>query len=186
MRRLVSLCLFFSSVAATAQEDTARVSYTDLLNATNEVFIPDSISINNNQWQLNLLDTTIVKNWFPHLLPPTANNRLKNRNYYLAGKITTNNSFDLLIVLEEKKKTDSSSSQVVYLITNKKDGAYIASLEIVVTGIRKKSNFITSSWLYKDYTVVQNSKIIINQHTLAELKHYRINTAGRFILSANY
>ncbi len=186
MRRLVSLCLFFLSLAATAQEDTFRVSYTDLLNSTNEVFIPDSISINNNQWQLNLLDTTVVKNWFSHLLPTTANNRLKNRNYYLAGKITTNNSFDILIVLEEKKKTDSSTSQVVYLITNKKDGAYIASLEIVVTGIRKKSNFITSSWLYKNYTVVQNSKIIINQRTLAELKHYRINSAGRFILSANY
>lgn len=184
MRWLVSFCLFFSSLTATAQEDT--VSYTYLLNSTSEVFISDSISINNNQWQLSLLDTTAVKNWFPHLLPTTANNRLKNRNYYLAGKITTNNSFDLLIILEEKKKTDSSTSQVVYLITNKKDGSYIASLEIVVTGTRKKSNFITSSWLYKDYTIVQNSKIIINQRTLAELKHYRINTTGRFILSANY
>lgn len=184
MRWLVSLYLFFSSITATAQEDTA--SYTYLLNSTNEVFVTDSISINNNQWQLKLLDTTTVKNWFPHLLPSTANNRLKNRNYYLAGKITTNNSFDLLIILEEKKKADSSTSQVVYLITNKKDGSYIASLEILVTAVRKKSNFITSSWLYKDYTVVQNSKIIINQHTIADLKHYRINTAGRFILSANY
>ena len=186
MRWLVSLFFLFSSLTATGQQDSASYTYRDLLNSTNEIFISDSISINNNQWHLNLMDTTVVKNWFPHLLPATLNNRLKNRNYYLAGKITTNNSFDLVIVLEEKKKADSSTSQVVYLITNKKDGTYIASLEIVVTGTRKKSNFITSSWLYKDYSVVQNSKIIINQHTIADLKLYRINTTGRFILSANY
>jgi hypothetical protein len=184
MRWLASICFFFSSLAVAAQSDTT--SYTTLLNTANEVYLTDSISINNTPWQLNLLDTNTVKNWFPHLLPNTANNRLKNRNYYLAGKITTSNSFDLLIIVEEKKKADSSTSQIVYLITNKKDGTYIASLEIVVTGTRKKSNFITSSWLYKDYTVVQNSKIIINQRTIADLKQYKINTAGRFILSANY
>jgi hypothetical protein len=185
MKLLASLYCFFSSLTASAQNDS--LSYTSLLSTTQEVYFTDSISINNNQWQLNLLDTNTVKEWFSYLLPSSANNRLKNRNYYLAGKVTTNNIFDLIIVLEEKKKTDSSTSQVVYLITNKKDGSHIATLEILVTGTRKKSNFITSSWLYKDYRVVQQSKIIINQQrTIGELKQYKINTAGRFILSANY
>ena len=136
---------------------------------------------------MNRLDSSTIKNWFPQLLPSSANNRLRNRSYYLAGKITSSSNFDLLIVLEEKKKADSTISQVVYLITNKKDGAYIASLEIPITGASKrKSSFSTSSWLYKDYKIVQDSKITVNQRSYADLKKYRINGSGRFILSPNY
>ena len=183
MKLLAYLCFLFSPLAVVAQYDT---TYSDLINAANEVNLADSISINNTAWQLNPLDSSAIRRWFSQLLPSTANNRLKNRSYYLAGKITSGNNFDLLIVLEEKKKADSTVSQVVYLVTSKKDGTYIASLDIAVTGTRKKSSFTTSSWLYKDYKIVQDSKITVNQKSYADLKQYRINTAGRFILYPNY
>lgn len=166
-----------------AQEDS---TYEGLKNSVSEIKLTDSISINNTEWELNRLDSNAMRRWFAPILPSTPNNRLKNRDYFLAGKVTSSNNFDLLILIEEKKKDDTTKSQVAYLVTHKKDGTYIASLEIGLTGIKKKSSFVTSSWLYKDYKIVQDSKITVNQRSYADLKKYKISNSGRFILSANY
>jgi hypothetical protein len=183
MKRIVFLCLLFSWLTSDAQE---YMSYTDLLKSTQEVWLSDSLYINTDPQQKNILDSSTVKKWFSTILPGTGTNRLKNRNYYLTGKITSNDKFNILVLLEEKKRSDSNSVQVVYLITTKKDGTYIASLEAAISGIRKKSSYNTSSWLYKDNKLVLGSKITVNEKSYDDLTSYKINSGGRFLLSGRY
>ena len=184
MKRLIFLFFYLSTVSAVAQNNTTE--YADLLNSTHEIYITDSISINNNDWKIDRLDTNVVRKWFSQLLPSSSNNRLKNRAYYLAGKVTTNNNFDLLVVIEEKKKTDSTNSRIVYLFTVKKNGTYISFLETIIVGNRKKSIFSTSSWLYNDFKIIQDYKIKLKEKIYSDLRMYKLNKAGRFILSPNY
>ena len=183
MKNLIVVCFLFSCLTAGAQNIQ---TYADLLRFTEEVYVSDSLHINAAPRQKNLLDSMSVKKWFSPVLGTTRNNRIKNRNYYMAGKITTNANFDLLVLLEEKKRSDSTSMQVAYLITTKKDGTYIASIEAAVAGIRKKSSYNTTSWLYKDYKIILDSKIKVNEKSYDDLTGYKINGGGRFILSPTY
>ena len=100
--------------------------------------------------------------------------------------MTSNTNFDLLLMVEEKKRSDSSNVQVIYLITSKKDGKYISSLEVAVTGAKKRSSYNTSSWLYKDLKIMKDSKMTINDKPMNDLAFYKINNGGRFILYPNY
>lgn len=190
MKSLIYFCFLFPSLTTVAQpappqrEDS--LTYADLLKSVKEVELSDSLYINASTRLKNPLDTNTVKKWFAFILGSANNNRLKNRSYYLSGKITVNEHFDLLILLEKKKKDDSASVQVVYLITTKKDGAYIASIEAAVAGIRKKSNYNISSWLYKDNKIVIDSEFTVNETYYTDLTNYKINKGGRFILSPKY
>jgi hypothetical protein len=185
MKPYLPLLFLMASLNAPAQDDPA---YRLLLNKVPEVELTDSIHIDQTFDQLSQLDSMLVKKWFSPILGSTKNNRLRNRNYYLAGKITSNENFNLLILLEEKKKnTDSSNVLVVYLISTKKNGTYIASLEAAVAGIKKRSSYNTSSWLYKDNKIVLDSRLLINnEHTYDDMVSYRIIGNGRFILSGKY
>ncbi len=183
MKRLISICLFFSWLTTAAQDG---LEYADLQITTEEVWLSDSLQINATVFQKNPLDSITVKKWFSNLFSGTAKNRLKNRNYYLTGKITSNEYFDLLILQEEKKRSDSSSVQVVYLITCKKDGTYIASLEAAIAGIRKKSTYNTFTWLFKDNKIVLTSKMTVNGKSYDDLMNYKITNKGRFILYPKY
>ena len=71
-------------------------------------------------------------------------------------------------------------------VSTKKDGTYISSLEVAVTGIRKRSFYNISSRLYKDYQIVQDNQIIVNEKSYGDMSYYKINGGGRFILSSNY
>ena len=183
MKRLISICLFFSWLTTAAQDG---LEYADLQITTEEVWLSDSLQINATVFQKNPLDSITVKKWFSNLFSGTAKNRLKNRNYYLTGKITSNEYFDLLILQEEKKRSDSSSVQVVYLITCKKDGTYIASLEAAIAGVRKKSTYNTFTWLLKDNKIVLTSKMTVNGKSYDDLMNYKITNKGRFILYPKY
>ena len=185
MKWLIVFCFLFSYLGAMAQEDS---SYRAMLNSTEEIQLVDSLEINAVQWKLRRLDSIDVKKWFSPILGTTSNNRLKNRGYYLAGKITTSANFDLLVLLEEKKKNDSTNSaiQVIYFITVKKDGKYITSLEVAVTGTKKRTSYNTSSWLYKDFMIMKDSKITVNDKPFNDLAYYKINGGGRFILYPNH
>jgi hypothetical protein len=183
MNKLVSIAFLLFVLRATAQEIP---TYAALLNTAEEVLIPDSLHINAEPVPRNQLDTLTVKKWFSNVLPATPNNRLKNRNYYLTGKITQHKNFDLLLLLEEKKKNDSTGTQVHYLFTCKKDGTFIAMMEAAVSGIKKKSNYNTSSWLYKDNKLVLSSRMTVNEKFYDDLMNYKINNTGRFILYPKY
>lgn len=162
-----------------AQEES---DYTAFLHTAPEVSVNDSMRITTNGGEARLLDSSAVKKWFSRLLPSTATNRLKNRKYYLAGKITRNENFDLLVVIEEKKRTDSSNVQVVHLVTTKKDGGYIASLEAAMSGSKRKTNYDISSWLYHDYRIIKDSRIMINEKPYDDFAQFKINNSGRFIM----
>ena len=179
MKRLIIVFLLISGLEGITQD----TDYTLLLKPVREVELKDSLHIDTLPQTIAPLDSMTVKKWFSPVLGFTKNNRLKNRNYYLAGKITTHDKFDLLVLVEEKKKTDSNSVQVVYLISTKKDGSYIAYIEAAVGGTRKKSNYNISSWLYKDYKIVLDSKISVNEKSYDDMISYKINGGGRFILS---
>lgn len=183
MKMLLFVCLIGCLQKATAQEDQ---SYVNLLNSTAEIQLTDSLYIKAEERQLNPLDTVDVKKWFSPVTGMANNNRLKNRGYYLAGKITSNNNFDLLVLIENKKKADSANVKVAYIVSFHKDGKYIAFLEVAVSGNRKKSNYNTSSWLYKDFKIMRDSKITVNEKSLNDLAIYKINGTGRFILYPNY
>lgn len=183
MKRLILICLFFSCLGATAQDG---LEYADLQLTTEEVQLSDSLQINAILYQKNLLDSALVKKWFSNVFSGSGNNRIKNRNYYLAGKITSNQFFDLLLLQEEKKRSDSSSFQVVYLITLKKDGTFIASIEAAIAGIRKKSSYNTFSWLFKENKIVLISKMTVNEKSYDDFMNYKITNKGRFILYPKY
>ncbi len=183
MKRLMFLLFVFSWLTSGAQEGN---TYTGLLNLTKEVQLKDSLQITAISTQLSFLDTPTLKKWFSPVFDFANNDRLKNRNYYLEGKITSRENFDLLVLLEQKQRDDSSSAQVVYLITTKKDGTYIASIEAAIAGIRKKSTYNTTSWLYKDHKIVQNSRFTLNEKSYDDWVKYKINDGGRFILYPKY
>jgi hypothetical protein len=183
MKKFISWYLIFAGFTAQAQNGRA---YADLLSLGDEVQLSDSLHIKAESLQKKLIDSNVVKKWFSPLLGSGNNSRLKNRNYYLAGKITSNEIFNLLVLMEKKKKTDSASVQVIYLVTTKKDGTYIASIEAAVAGTKKKTSYNTSSWLYKDYRVVLDSKMTVNDKSYNDLSNYKINKGGRFILYPKY
>ena len=183
MKGLFILCFVILRLTTAAQDGS---DYDNLHHTTDEVQFSDSLQINAAVFQKKPLDSITVKKWFSNLFSGTAKNRLKNRNYYLTGKITSNEYFDLLILQEEKKRSDSSSVQVVYLITCKKDGTYIASLEAAIAGIRKKYTYNTFTWLFKDNKIVLTSKMAVNGKSYDDLMNYKITNKGRFILYPKY
>ncbi|MEO7984387.1 MAG: hypothetical protein ABI688_09915 [Bacteroidota bacterium] len=183
MKRLITIFTLLTWLSGAAQDGP---TYSDLLKSAEEVVLSDSLHINGEPFQKHLLDSMAVKKWFSNVLPSTAGNRLKNRNYYLTGKITSNQNFDLLLLMEQKNRNDSTGVQVVYLVTSKKDGTYIASIEAAVAGIKKKTSYNTSSWLFKDNKIVLATRMTINQRSYDDLANYKINNGGRFILYPKY
>ena len=183
MKRALIIALFFIATRGQAQDS---LGYTDLLQSVKEIQLGDSLHIDLLHSRHEALDSNSMKQWFFPMLGGTNNNRLKNRAYYLNGKITSNPNFNLLVILEEKKKNDTLTSQVVYLVTTRMNGTYIASLKAAISGNKKRSSYNTSSWLYSDYKVVMDSKMVINDKSYYDLSNYRINRTGRFILYPNY
>ncbi|MBP7109018.1 MAG: hypothetical protein KBA90_10710, partial [Chitinophagaceae bacterium] len=127
MKKLILILLLANCHLLNAQIDS---SYQLLLKNISEVQMTDSLLLNAIELQAEPLDTFSIKKWFALALSTNNTNRLKNRNYYLTGKITYNNNFDLLVVVEQKKKADVTGMQVVYLVSTKKNGSYISSLEV--------------------------------------------------------
>ena len=181
--KLVFILFIFLTVKSYSQDSA---SYAKILTVTNEITIADSIRLSTDAWNRQRLDSNDVKKWFSPLLGSLNNNRLKNRSYFLAGKITSPLNFDILILLEEKKKADTIESVVVHLVTTRKNGGYISSLETAVRGNKKKSNYNTSSFLFSDLTIRKDSHITVNERKLDDLEIYRINSGGRFILYPDY
>ena len=114
---LIIISFFIISLPAFSQQDS---SYQGMISKVSELQVGDSLTISTANWQLFQLDSNSVKKWFSPLLGTGNNNRLKNRNYFLSGRITANAGFDLLLIMEEKMKSDSGS-RVLHFITTKKE-----------------------------------------------------------------
>ena len=114
MKNLFFIFFIFPSLSPGAQN---LQTYTDLLKFTEEVYVSDSLHINAAPRQRNLLDSMSVKKWFSPVLGTTRNNRIKNRNYYMAGKITINANFDLLVLsLLFFSSSSTSKSKLVLVV----------------------------------------------------------------------
>jgi hypothetical protein len=174
--------MFFSWQLA-AQE---AMTYPQLLSHSAEIQVSDSLFVTSLSTKMNEVDTNTVKKWFSPVLSFTQSGKVKNRDFYLAGKITGNPLFDLHVLVEDKKnKNDSSTLQVIHLVTTHKDGSYISSFKAAVTGSKKKTNYITSSWIYKDLNIVLNSRITTSSTLMADIAQYKITSNGRFIMHSN-
>ena len=183
MKKLSVFIFIFWGISSYSQIDS---SYLNLLNKTSEINLVDSLTITTNADQLTSLDTLEVIKWFKLVIPGAGPNRIRKRDYYLIGKITNNENFDLLILMEQKKRIDSTSIQTAWLVTTRKDGKYIASLEVAVSGSKKQSTYNITSCLYKDLRVILNSTINASQATISENNIYNINKTGRFLLASRY
>lgn len=71
--------------------------------------------------------------------------------------------------------------QVIYLISVKKNGDYIASLKAAAGGTKKRTGFNISSCLYRDYKIVQDSRITIDDKVYNDMAYYKINSGSRFV-----
>ena len=175
MKKLVLILLLSHCHLLNAQTDS---SYQLLLKNISEVKLTDSLLLNAIELQAEPLDTFSIKKWFALALSTNNNNRLKNRNY--------NNNFDLLVVVEQKMKADVTGTQVVYLVSTKKNGSYISSLEVAVAGTKNNSNFNTTSLLYKDNKLKLDRKFVANDSSYADVNVYKITKNGRFLLAPTY
>jgi hypothetical protein len=99
----------------------------------------------------------------------------------LIGKLTAAENFDLLVLLEKKRRSDSTGTQIIYLISTRKTGEFIASLKAAVGGTRKRTGYNISSCLYKDYRIIQDSKITVDNKAINDMVYYKINSGGRFV-----
>jgi hypothetical protein len=178
MKNSILLLLLSGNLVAAGQ---APLDYQQLLGSTREIDLSDSLHFDTSPEEVTALDSFTVKKWFHPVLPPNAANKFKNRNFSLVGKITTHSNFDLLVLLEEKRRPDSTGTQIVHLISAKKSGEYIASLKAAVGGTKKRTGYNISSCLYKDYKIIHNSRITIDNKAYNDLAWYKINSGGRFV-----
>lgn len=180
---LFFLCWVLFLPAARSQESDS--SYQQLLAGTPELPARDSLLLNTLVYETNPLDSASLFRWF-NRLAPSGTNRLTNRRYSLAGKVTHHPQFDLLMVVEEKNRKDSSYFQVLHLVTFHKSGKPIAHLEAAINGFRKNTGYQTRAWLCKDFELVQQSRLLIHEKEVDEEKHYTISGTGRFFLRPNH
>ena len=178
MKRLILIYLLGSNLSIFAQDP---LTYPGLLASTGEINLADSLHFDNEPEDVTALDSNTVKKWFAAVLPASAANKFKNRIFSLIGKITTAENFDLLVLLEKKRRSDSTGTQIIYLISAKKTGEYIASLKAAVGGTKKRTGYNISSCLYKDYRIIQDSKMTIDNKAINDMVYYRINSGGRFV-----
>jgi hypothetical protein len=179
VKKIAFISFLFLSLRATAQQP---LSYAQLLENTIEIELSDSLFLSAINGEMKAVDSFTVKKWFAPALTGSPAIKLKNKDYYQAGKITCNDNFDLHVLVENRKKTDSSGIQVIHLITTKKEGTYISSFKAAITGTKKKSSYNTSSWLYKGFNIIQDSRITTSTASLADVTQYKINNTGRFIM----
>jgi hypothetical protein len=166
---------------ASAQEE---YSYAELLSKTIELNVDDSLNVKDLEHNMSTIDSATAAKWFSNVFSTSTTGKLKNRNFYIAGKITTDNYFDLLLLAEEKKKDDTTTLQIFYLVTTRKDGACIASFKAALNGMSKRVNYNVSSCLYKNFKIIQDSKISFPHESISDLTEYMITGKGKFIAYA--
>lgn len=181
MKKAWLILLVIVAQTSSAQEVKG---YADILQKAPEINLSDSLFIQRVNNESGMIDSATAQKWFAPVFTSSQTGKLKKRQFFIAGKITSNEYFDLLMLMEEKKKADSTTMQVLYLVTTKKDGDYIASLKAAIWGQTKKVTYNVSSWLYKGMKIVQDSRIGTSKEALDDLTEYIISSKGRFIASA--
>lgn len=159
------------------------LSYSQLLNTSPEITLRDSLPVSSLTRDMKEIDSNTLLQFFkPVLTNGSQTVKLKNRDFFTSGKITTHDHFNLIVLVEDKKKEDSTVLRVIYLVTTKKDGTYISSFKAGVSGTKKKSAYNTSSWISKDLNIQQDSRITTTTASMADVARYKITNTGRFMM----
>lgn len=127
----------------------------------------------------------VVQLFSPVLANGSQAIKMKNREFYAGGKLTSSPHFNLHVLVEDKKKDDSLTLRVIYLVTTRKDGVYISSFKAAVTGTKKKSAYNTNSWLFKDLAIIQDTRITTATGAMTDTVKYKITSSGRFMMQLN-
>ena len=177
MKRLVSISLLLVPIYLFAQ---VEISYNDMLKRTREINIADSFFVDVTSVDHVALDTVTLNAFFQSIYPPLGPTKNKPMEYFISGKITSHPNFDVLLVSTKKENDDNKFFEYVYLLNNRKDGSNISTLTVAIK--REKGAIVyTSSWLYKDYSVMVATNIQSDGKTFGGRAEYRINEEGRFV-----
>lgn len=175
---IVALALIIAN-GALAQKP---LTFSEALNQSTELTFEDSLNITIDFPGKKSLDSITVKNLFPPLYQQPGS-FWKNTSYWLAGKITGFKNYNLILIYEENEGTDSSYLKSVYLVTLKKEGAFLYNL----AGAWKRARSVSKSsvgeaWFYKkDQKLVIKSKMRTGDKESESRNEYKIDQSGNFI-----
>jgi len=181
MKYYIFILLFFASIDARSQK-----SYTEILNMTKEIKVIDRLYLDISNLDKTELDEATAHKFFKNFFGTSS--LPKDFKYYISGKITRSPDFDILFLYTEKKTTDTLKNFNLLLLTTRKDGTQISTLDVASDHYYFRNNKPlfnkTRSYLYSDFKVKQENEIsAMNKKYEAE---YRINNYGVFVFYPNY
>lgn len=169
----VLLCI---SLTGTAQNG---LTYNQVLNLTKEIKVIDRLYLDISNLEKTELDPSTAHQLFKRAFG-TNNGSSNDAKYFICGKITRHPDFNLFFLYSEKSTTDSIRNFNLILLTTRKDGTYVSTLEaasdLYYTRNNKPQFHKTRSYLYNDFIIKQENVIsAMNKKFEAE---YRINDYG--------
>jgi hypothetical protein len=179
MKKLTFLLALAISTGVMAQKP---FTYSDLLKSGTELTNSDSINISIEMQNKKPVDSITIKNLFPPLYQQPGG-FWKNTSYWLAGKITSFNNYNLVLIYQENEGKDSSHLRSVYLVTLKKEGAFLYNLAAAWKRDRSASkSSVGEAWLYlKNAKLVIKSKVRTGDKESESRSEYRIDESGNFV-----
>jgi hypothetical protein len=181
MKHLILSILLAGSTMLHAQQ---KVSYTELLASTSEIAFTDSIRFTECPDDYTAIDSNTIKELFRPLYHTKVKSWVCDLSWSLAGKITSYNNYDLLLLVEKNEGKDSLCFNTLHLVTMSKEGGYIASFALYINRNTKSSSYCTSSMLYKDLSIIQNTKVFASFKKFGGSNAYKINEEGLFVYYA--
>ncbi len=181
MKQLILSFLLAGSFSVHAQNNS---SYAKLVNAVPEIELADSLVFNDYPVNAVTLDSNEVRNTFRQLYHKTGNTWGTTVSWWLAGKITRYKNYDLLLLVEKNEGSDGICFNTVHLVSMSKGGEYIAALGLYINRNNSITRYTASSLLFKDLSIIQNTRIYASSKNFGGRNEYRINDAGMFIYFA--
>jgi hypothetical protein len=178
MKHFIIYLFIAGSISVNAQE---KIVYKDLLLAATEIEFTDSLHFAECPEVFIPLDSSTVKNIFNPLYHAAGKSWGNSLKWSLAGKITSYANYDLLLLIEKNEGNGGLYFHTLHLITMSKVGRYIASFGLHINRNTKHSSYNTSSSLYKDLSIIQNTKVFASQKKFGGTNEYKINEAGMFV-----
>lgn len=179
MKKIIIAIALAVSAGVSAQKP---LTYYEALNQSMELTFTDSLNITIDFPGKRPLDSITVKNLFPPLYQQPGS-FWRSTSYWLAGKITSFKNYNLILIYQENEGTDSSSLKSVYLVTLKKEGAFLYNLAVAWKRVRSASKSSAGeAWLYKkDAQLIIKSKLRTGDRESESRNEYKIDQSGNFV-----
>lgn len=181
MKHLILSFLLAGSYTLYAQKNT---DYHTLINSVPEIEFTDSIAFDDYPENSIFIDSIQVRSFFRQLYHTSGKNWGSQLHWWLSGKITHNNNYDLLLLVEKNEGEDGICFNTVHLVSMSKDGEYIAALGLYINRNNNTTRYTASSLLFKDLSIIQNTRIYASSKNFGGRNEYKINEEGRFVYYA--